>query len=102
MDAVMLLGRSPLAALAHDLVAEGLVDCMASDNHGDRRTLMIARIWLSEMAETGQSDLLTNENPRRLLSDEPLIPVPPVARRKGMFGRLRELVGMSRQQGKLS
>jgi protein-tyrosine phosphatase len=96
MDAVMLLGRSPLSALAHDLVAEGLVDCMASDNHGDRRTLAIARDWLGEMGETGQAELLTRENPGRLLADRELVPVPPLARRKGMFGRLKEMVGLGR------
>jgi protein-tyrosine phosphatase len=96
MDAVMLLGRSPLSALAHDLVAEGLVDCMASDNHADDRTLAIARKWLTEVGETGQADLLTRENPARLLSDRELVPVPPLARRRGMMERLRELVGLGR------
>jgi protein-tyrosine phosphatase len=98
MDAVMLLGRSPLSALAHDLVAEGLVDCMASDNHADGRTLMIARKWLGEVGETGQADLLTQENPARLLADRELLPVPPLARRRGMMGRLRELVGLGRDE----
>jgi protein-tyrosine phosphatase len=96
MDAVMLLGRSPLSALAHDLLAEGLVDCMASDNHADGRTLMIARNWLTEVGETGQADLLTRENPARLLADRELLPVPPLARQRGMMGRLRELVGLGR------
>jgi protein-tyrosine phosphatase len=92
MDAVTLLGRSPLSALAHELVAEGLVDCMASDNHADGRTLAMARSWLSEIGETGQAELLTRENPRRLLADEPVVAVPPLARRKGIFGILREIV----------
>ena len=96
MDAVMLLGRSPLAALAHDLVAEGIVDCMASDNHGDRRSLTMARTWLAEVGETGQADVLTRENPRRLLANEPLLPVSPLVRRKGVLNRLRELAGIGR------
>ena len=102
MDAVMLLGRSPLSALAHDLVTEGLVDCMASDNHADGRTLMIARNWLAEVGESGQADLLTRENPARLLGDRELLPVPPLARRRGMMGRLRELVGLGRDGRKNS
>ena len=102
MDAVMLLGRSPLSALAHDLVAEGLVDCMASDNHADERTLTIARKWLTEVGETGQADLLTRENPARLLADRELLPVSPLSRRPGMMGRLRELVGLGRDARKNS
>lgn len=98
MDAIMLLGRTPMSALAHDLLAEGLVDCMASDNHGDERSLAIARDWLSEMGETGQADLLTRENPARILADEDVMPVPPLARRRGMFGRLREMLAVGRRQ----
>ena len=98
MDAIMLLGRSPMSALAHDLVAEGLVDCMASDNHGDERSLTIARAWLEEMGETGHADLLTRDNPARILADQEVLPVPPLARRRGMFGRLRELLGAARRQ----
>jgi protein-tyrosine phosphatase len=97
MDAVTLLGRSPLSTLAHELVAEGLVDCMASDNHADGRSLAMARTWLSEVGETGQAELLTRENARRLLADEPVVDVPPLARRKGVFSILRELVARSRK-----
>jgi hypothetical protein len=75
---------------------------MASDNHADGRTLMIARNWLTDVGETGQADLLTHENPARLLGDRELLPVPPLARRRGMMGRLRELVGLGRDERKNS
>lgn len=91
MDAVTLFGKSPLSVLARDLVAEGLVDCMASDNHADRRSLLAARTWVAEIAGEEQADLLTRENPRRILADEPTLAAAPLQRRRGMGDRLRAL-----------
>ena len=91
MDAVMLFGRSPLSVLARELVMEGIVDCMASDNHADSRSLAAARDWLAETASERHADLLTHENPARVLRDDPTIPVDPLERRRGIGGRLREL-----------
>ena len=91
MDAVTLFGRSSLSVLARELVQEGLVDCMASDNHADRRSLATAYKWLSEVASERHAELLTRENPGRDLRDELMLPVPPLERRKGMGERLREI-----------
>ena len=93
MDAVMLFGRSPLAELARALLAEGLVDCMASDNHGDTRSLAAARDWLVGTGNAEQAGLLTYENARRLLADETPLPVAPLARRRGFMDRLRAFAG---------
>ena len=91
MDAVTLFGRSPLSVLARELVQEGLVDCMASDNHADRRSLAAARQWIEEVAGARHAELLTRENPGRVLRDEPMLPVAPLERRRGFGVRLREL-----------
>jgi protein-tyrosine phosphatase len=91
MDAVMLFGKSPLSMLARELVSEGLVDCMASDNHADARSLAAARTWVADVAGEEQADLLTRENPRRILANEPVLPVKPLPRRRGMGDRLRDL-----------
>ena len=91
MDAVTLFGRTPLSVLARELVTEGLVDCMASDNHADRRSLRAAGQWVTEVASAEHAELLTRENPRRILADEPMLPVAPLGRRRGMGARLREL-----------
>lgn len=91
MDAVTLFGRSPLSVLARELVHEGLVDCMASDNHGDERSLAAARRWLAETASERHAELLTRENPARVLRDEPLLMADPIERRPGIGARLREL-----------
>ena len=93
MDAAMLLGRGTTARIARTLLEEGLVDCLASDNHGDRRSLGAAREWLLEIGAEEQAELLTRENARRLLAGEPVLPVCPLRPvERGMVARLRELV----------
>jgi len=91
MDAIMLFGKSPMSTVARELVAHGLVDCMASDNHADKRSLRAAHEWVAELAGEEQAALLTRENPRRILADEPTLAVAPLARRPGIGARLREL-----------
>lgn len=91
-DATMLLGSGPMTRLARQMLEEGLVDCIASDNHGDTRSLHTASRWLEEIGAVQQAALLTDTNPGRLLADEPLLPVPPVRLDRGVLGRLRELV----------
>jgi protein-tyrosine phosphatase len=91
-DATMLLARGPMTELARSLLAAGLIDCLASDNHGDRRSLAAARVWLDEMGATEHALMLTHANASRLLADEPTLPVPPLPLARGVFSRLRELL----------
>lgn len=92
MDAAGLLGSESMTRIARAMLAEGLVDIIASDNHGDTRSMAAARDWLIEIGATEQAHLLTAGNPQRVLSDQPMLPVAPVVMEKGMFGRLRDLV----------
>jgi protein-tyrosine phosphatase len=91
-DATMLLARGPMTDLAQSLLEAGLVDCLASDNHGDRRSLAAARVWLEEMGANEHAQILTHSNAARVLANEPPIPVPPLQLGRGMFRRLRELL----------
>ncbi len=91
-DAAYLLGDGERGALAKQLLGEGLIDLLASDNHGDGRTLAAARTWLQEIGARDQAMLLTDVNPGALLSDQVLVPVPPVTLDPGTFGRLRQLL----------
>ena len=91
-DATMLLARGPMTELARAMLAEGLIDCLASDNHGDLRSLAAARLWLTEMGADEHAQMLTHSNAARVLADEPPIPVPPLALGGGVFARLRELL----------
>jgi protein-tyrosine phosphatase len=91
-DAAVLLGKGVPSRMARAMLAEGLVDLLASDNHGDRRSLGAARDWLEAQGAGDRIALLTTENPRRVLADEDPLPVPPlprslVERVRGLFGR---------------
>lgn len=91
MDTAGLVGRGTMAALSRTLLERGLVDLIASDNHGDARTLATARDWLLETATSEHAELLTRTNARLLLDGEPLVPVPPLAATPSMFARLRTM-----------
>jgi len=93
LDAYMLFGRAPICRLARVLLQQGLIDCIASDNHGDRRSLIAARRWLEELGAAEQARILTETNPARLLAGERLLPVDPVAEaNEGVLARLRDLI----------
>jgi len=79
-DVSVLMGRGAPSELARNLLAAGLVDILASDNHGDRRSLASGANWLAEQGATArQIELLTHENARLVLADEDPEPVPPLA-----------------------
>ena len=91
-DAGILLGTQGPSRIAKALLERGLIDCLASDNHGDRRSLRPAAQWLSEIGAAEQARILTHANPERLLCNRPLLPVAPVPPlERGMLRRLREL-----------
>ena len=92
MDVSSLAGRGTIAATSRALLAEGLVDLFSSDNHGDSRSLASARDWLLEHATPEHVELMTRTNARRLLEDEPPLPVPPLRRTGGVFSRLGGLL----------
>jgi protein-tyrosine phosphatase len=95
-DTAFLIGEGEKSEIARGMLAEGLIDVLASDNHGDIRSLSSAQKWLLEIGAGEAADLLTRLNPERVLSDSRLVPVPPVGAETGMFARLRELVGLRR------
>lgn len=95
MDVASLAGRGTIAALSRSLLADGLVDCFSSDNHGDSRALATARDWLLEEATPAHAELLTRTNALRLLTDEPALPVPPLRRSGGVLSRIGGLLRRS-------
>jgi protein-tyrosine phosphatase len=92
IDAAALLAGGRMGELAVALLEHGLADCLASDNHGDARSLATVRAWLREQDADEHAAMLTDVNPRRLLEDLPVLPVPPVRVRRGLLDRLREIV----------
>jgi len=92
MDVAGVFASGPQGTLAMSLLEQGLVDLLASDTHGDSRALVPAKRWLLELGADDTADLLTRRNAAHLLADQALEPVPPLERRRGMFGRLKELL----------
>ncbi len=90
-DASVLMGRGVPSELARRMLEEGLIDILASDNHGDHRSLASAREWLHERGAEEQVVLLTHRNAELVLGDEDPIPVPPL--RPGLLGRVKRLFG---------
>jgi protein-tyrosine phosphatase len=90
-DASVLMGRGVPADLAKAMLAVGLIDILASDNHGDGRSLGAARDWLEERGADAQMDLLLRANAERVLGDEDPLPVPPL--RSGLVGRIKRIFG---------
>ena len=92
VDGLALAAGGPMGKLARALLESGLADLLASDNHGDSRSLAGARHYLAEdLGAKEQADLLTFTNARRLLADEPVVPVGPVRLQQGLMQRLRKL-----------
>ena len=92
MDSVMVFGNSAPSRLARKLLEEGLVDCLASDTHGDQRNLRATRDWLEAIDAHEQAELLTTINARRLLNREAVLPVSPIpVTDRGMLEKLRGL-----------
>ena len=80
-DASVLMGRGAPAALARAMLADGLIDILASDNHGDSRSLGAARQWLTGQGADEQMASLLRENAARVLANQPPVPVPPLKTR---------------------
>ncbi len=93
-DALLLLSTGQKALLARTMLEEGVYDILASDNHGDRRSLSTVRLWLNEMKGDAQGEVLTTINPGRLLKNEDLQPVAPLREERGLWQRLRAMLGI--------
>lgn len=90
-DASVLMGRGVPADLARDMLADGLIDILASDNHGDARSLASVQAWLMERGGEEQVALLTHANAECVLQDEDPLPVPPL--RPGLMDRMKRFFG---------
>lgn len=92
LDATTLLGESRRAARARALLEAGCGAIVASDNHGDRRSVTAAVGWLSSHGGSVQAELLAVLNPRAILDDAPVRPVPPFRIRRSMYTRLKDFI----------
>ena len=81
--------------VVHRMLAESLVDLVASDNHArPHRATTVREAW-EYLAEAGceeQATLLTATNPAAVLAGDPTVAVPPCEPRQGWVDWLRRLV----------
>ena len=77
---------------ARQLLANGLADVIAADNHGNQRILTRGVEYLERRVVGNSVELLSSVNPRAIIDDEEMVPVPPMALREGMLDRWRRFV----------
>ncbi len=92
VDGPTLLSSRARGERARQLVAAGLADIAAADNHGDDRSLRPVQDQLVDMGGGEQADLLLTANPRAIVEDRPVDPVPPLSWRRSIVDRLRWLL----------
>ena len=92
VDATTLLSPQSRGLRARALVSAGLADILAADNHGDDRNIGTGRQFLESQDGAEQAALLTRVNPRAILDDAPLTPVPPVELRRSWVQKIRQLL----------
>jgi protein-tyrosine phosphatase len=93
VDATTLHSPQTRGQRARQLVAAGLADILAGDNHGDERTVAGGADFLRAQDGDEHAELLTVQNPGAILRDQPLADVPPLAIRRSWMQRLRHLLG---------
>lgn len=93
VDATTLLTGRGRGQRAREILAYGLADIIAADNHGDGRVIGTGYRFLCEAGGASQADLLVRKNPAAILADAPVEPVPPLAIKTGFMDKLKQLLG---------
>ncbi|MFI5280895.1 MAG: tyrosine-protein phosphatase [Gemmatimonadales bacterium] len=92
LDATTFTTTSRRAERARVLLTLGLGDIVASDNHGDTRSVATAVEWLESHGGSEQARLLANDNPAAILADRDTRPVPPLRIRRSWYSTLKAFV----------
>ena len=92
IDATTLLTDTKRAERARDLLTAGYGTIIASDNHGDGRSMAAAVEWMESHGAREQARLLAYENPSAILSDVVTMDVPPVRLRRSWYSMLKDFV----------
>jgi protein-tyrosine phosphatase len=92
VDATTLLAAQARGQRARSLVAEGLADILAGDNHGDSRSVATGARFLEAQDGREQVELLVATNPRAILEDAPVHQVPPLRIRESWMRRIKQFL----------
>lgn len=93
VDATTLHSPQARGQRARRLIAAGLGDILAGDNHGDERSIAGGADFLRAQDGFEQAELLTVRNPGAILRDEPLVEVAALAIRRTWMQRIRHFLG---------
>jgi protein-tyrosine phosphatase len=98
VDGPTLLSPRSRGERARALLAEGLADIAAGDNHGDTRSLK--SVWDAFIAQEGavQAQVLLRRNPQAILDDGALESVAPLLWRVPLADRLKALFGRGAEE----
>lgn len=91
VDATTLISSRPRGSRARELITQGLGDIIAADNHGDGRLISTGFNLLNERGGNVQAEILVTQNPRRILEDGDLLPVPPLPLHDSWWRRIRSV-----------
>jgi protein-tyrosine phosphatase len=95
VDATTLLTGRGRGQRAREILAYGLADIIAADNHGDSRLIGTGYRFLCEAGGSSQADLLARKNPEAILANQPVDPVAPLPIKTGLIDKLKHLLGQS-------
>jgi protein-tyrosine phosphatase len=93
VDATTALMATRRGDRARALLAHGLADIVAGDNHGDNRTIADIQRVLTAQGDGETAALLTTENPRAILEDRVTVAVPPTRVKLALKDRIRRIFG---------
>lgn len=92
VDATTLLASQARGQRARQLVAEGMADILAGDNHGDDRTVATGANFLIAQDGAEQVELLVVLNPAAILQNAATLPVPPLRIRQSWMKRIKQFL----------
>ncbi len=92
LDSTTLTQPTSRGHRARQLLAAGLGDVIAADNHGNHRLLTKGVEYLKARGGSQSVHILATVNPKAVINNEDMIPVPPIDIKENMLNRLRRFV----------
>lgn len=92
VDATTITKSTSRGGKARQLLAAGCADAIASDNHGDNRSITTALDYLGAHGYSDIAGLLAQGNTKAILEDEDLKPVQPAVIREGVWRRFKSIL----------
>ena len=92
VDSTSLTRPSSRGHRARQLLAAGLADVIAADNHGNDRLLTKGVEYLEARGGSHSAHILATANPQAVINNKDMVPVPPIEIKENMLDRWRRFV----------